>query len=474
MGFLADVRLAARQLRAAPGYAVAAVTILALAIGASTAIFSAVDAVLLAPMPLRQPEHLAVAWGESASLAMRVVELSCLDIRDLGEATPEIGAVASVGSSPWNVVLDGQGESVRLAASGVSGTFFEVVGAAPYLGRLIRPDDDRSNAAPVVVLSHGAWQQRFGGDPAIVGRTMQLDDQPSEVIGVMPAGFDYPRGTELWTPIVPVLAPVSTPASRELLRDVGLLFMVSRLNPGVTPGAAARAWTRAMARLKEGSAGPARPALWALSGAVGPLLLIACANVSGLMLTRVSQRRHDAAIRLAIGGSRVAIARLWAAESLWLAVCGGVLGVFLARWLIAAIRDAGSRGHPAARRRDPRSARDAVQHRGHGRRHAPVRRRADAPRRPRQPHRDAQRRQSHGCRRTRLPHAFHTAGRAGRPGRRVVDWRGAGRAQLRGAAAPRSWLRRAGTSADEGGAARLDAAAQRVAARSAAGDRPAR
>ncbi len=147
MAFLRDLQFAARQLRAAPGYTLAAVTTLALAIGASTAIFSAVYAVLLKPMPIRQPEQLAVAWGGSPALAMRVIELSYLDIRDMGEAAPRVGKVASVGSSAWNTVLDGEGEPVRLAAFGVSGTFFEVMGAAPHLGRMLGPQDDIAERA---------------------------------------------------------------------------------------------------------------------------------------------------------------------------------------------------------------------------------------------------------------------------------------------------------------------------------------
>ena len=353
MAFLRDLRVAARQLAAAPGYSLAAVTTLALAIGASTAIFSAVYAVLLKPMPLRQPEQLVVAWGGSPALAVRVIELSYLDIRDMGAAAPRVGTVASVGSSAWSSVLDGEGEPVRLAGFGVSGGFFEVMGATPLLGRLIRPDDDIANAAPVVVLSHGTWLQQFGGDPAIVGRKIRLDDQMNEVVGVMPAGFDYPRGAQLWTPIVPTLAAIPPASNPDPLRNIGLLLLVGRLNAGVTPALAADEWTRANAKILEDSPGPrynitatpfldhqigpARQAMWALFGAVGVLLLIACANVSGLMLTRVSLRNHDDAIRLAIGGSRAAIGRLWAAETASLTVLGGAFGLLACQWFISAI-----------------------------------------------------------------------------------------------------------------------------------------
>jgi putative ABC transport system permease protein len=353
MGFLRDLRFAARQLKASPGYTVAAVATLALAIGASTAIFSAVYAVLLKPMPIRQPEQLAVAWGGSPALNYRVIELSYLDIHDMGEATPRIGKVASVGSAAWSAVLDGQGEPVRLAQFGVSGTFFEVMGAAPHLGRMLRPADDVANAPPVAVLSYGTWRQRFGGDVNIVGRKVSLDDQMTEVVGVMPPGFDYPRGAQLWTSIVPTIAAIPKTSNPNPLRNIGLLFLVARLNPNVTPAQAASEWTRVNAMILENSPGPryditatdfldhtigpARQAMWALFGAVGVLLLIACANVSGLMLTRVSLRNHDDAIRLAIGGSRAAIARLWAAETAWLALTGGAFGLLACQWFAGAI-----------------------------------------------------------------------------------------------------------------------------------------
>lgn len=353
MAFLRDLKFAARQLTAAPGYTLAAVMTLALAIGASTAIFSAVYAVLLKPMPIRQPEQLAVAWGSSPSVAMRVIELSYLDIRDLGEATPDIGVVASVGASTWSDVLDGEGEPARLEGTGVSGNFFEVLGAVPHLGRPILPDDDRTNSARVVVISHALWASQFGSDPRIIGRQVRLDNLMHEIVGVMPSSFDYPRGTDIWKAVAPILGDGSGGGNPNPMRNVGVLLMIGRLKPGVTPELATAEWTRANARMQatsfgpkydiratpflEHQIGPARQAMWALFGAVGVLLLIACANVSGLMLTRVSLRHHDDAIRLAIGGSRAAIARLWAAETVWLCAIGGALGLIICQWLISAI-----------------------------------------------------------------------------------------------------------------------------------------
>ncbi len=365
MGLLRDLKFAARQLRRAPGYTAAALVTLALAIGAATAIFSAVHAVLLKPMPIREPHQLVIGWGTSAALNMKVIELSYLDVEDIGAATPAIGKVASVGSSPWTDVLegDGGGDPVKVASLGVSGSFFEVLGATPRLGRTIAPDDDRTTSARVVVLSHGLWTSRFGADPNIIGRSIRLDDVPHEVVGVMPPAFDYPRGAQAWKAIAPILGAVPVAEGRAPpLRGVGVLYMLGRLNAGVTPAMAEAEWTRALSMVQAQSfgpkydmaatpfldyhVGPARQAMWILFGAVGVLLLIACANVSGLMLTRVSLRNRDDAVRVAIGGPRGAIARVWVAETAWLTVIGGGLGLLICQWLIGTIVSLAPEGIP--------------------------------------------------------------------------------------------------------------------------------
>ncbi len=353
MTFLRDLRFAARQLKSAPGYSLAAIATLALAIGASTAIFSAVYAVLLKPMPIRDPGSLVVGWGTSAALNMRVIELSYLQVRDIGGTTPAVGNVASMSSSFWTAVLDGTGEPVKVPTTGVSGNFFELLGAVPRLGRTIRPDDDTTKSAAVIVISHGLWARQFGSDPNVIGRRVQINQESHEIIGVMPASFNYPHGTDAWRAAAQAIGDPVPGGNPNPLMNVGVMFMVGRLNAGVTPEAAQAEWTRANAQVLEGSPGPrydiavtpfldhqigpARQAMWVLFGAVGVLLLIACANVSGLMLTRVSLRNHDDAIRAAIGGSRMAIGRLWAAETVWLTVVGGALGLLTCQWLIGMI-----------------------------------------------------------------------------------------------------------------------------------------
>lgn len=350
-----EIRLAVRQLAKAPGYTAAAVTTLALAIAATTSIFSAVYAVLLNPMPVRQASSLVVGWGLDPARSQGLVELTYRDVEALGRNSRSLSGVASVGASTWTTVFDDGGDPVRLSYAGVSGTFFDTLGVAPLVGRTLRPDDDVPNGAKVIVLSHGAWVDRFGADPGIVGRTLRLDDENHEVVGVLPRGFDYPRGSDLWMPLAPMLSSVSDVWKTDVLATVGLFFLVGRLQDDATVDSAARDLSVVGRGIDAGRPsgrigtqvvlepfldhviGPARPAIWALFAATAILLLIASANVSGLMLTRVSLRHREHAIRLALGATRAAVGRQWVAETLTLALAGGALGVLLARWLTAAI-----------------------------------------------------------------------------------------------------------------------------------------
>lgn len=340
----------------APGYTTAIVMTLALAVAANTAIFSAVHAVLLDPLPLRQPKNLVIAWKTDAARNLPVIEISYNSFRHWQAQTRSFEQMAAMGSSTWPSVLDGRGESVRLSSAGVSASFFETLGARPLLGRAFRSEDDVPNAPRVVVLSHATWVQRFGADPAIVDTSIRLDeDQLHTVVGVMPRGFDFPRGTDYWTPIVPILAHSSDRWKIDALENVGVLYVIGRLRDGVTPAVAAAELDR-VARSRPGPfpppagvsavavtpfldyvLGPVRLALWLLLAAVAVLLLIACANVSGLMLTRVTLRRREHAIRLALGASRFALGRQWALEAALLSATGGVLGFAASRWVASAI-----------------------------------------------------------------------------------------------------------------------------------------
>ncbi len=353
MNWLNDLRLELRRLWQSPGHAVTAALTLALAIGANSAIFSAVHAVLLRPLPVESPDDLAVVWQTDTG-GQAVVELTYRHLREWTTDTTVFSRASVMASHNWSAVLEGRGEPSRLWFAGVSAAFFDVLGVRPVLGRGLRAEDDVPNSAGVAVLNHRAWVRRFGADPAIVGKSMTLDGNTLEIVGVMPAGFDLPRGAELWTPAVPIIAS-GTPPRLGNLDTFGVFYVVGRLRPGLDVASAKAALDAlekrldaAPGRLKWGDRvvatsfvdhvfGTTRPALWALSAAVGVLLIIACANVSGLMLTRVSLRRREHGIRLALGATRAAIGRLWVLEILIVALAGGLLGLGLASMTARAI-----------------------------------------------------------------------------------------------------------------------------------------
>jgi putative ABC transport system permease protein len=185
-----EVKYAIRTLGKSPGFTALAVFTLTLGIGANTAIFSAVHAVLLRPLPVRQPENLVICWGSDRSHSLAVVELSYRNFQDWTTDSRSFSQAAAIGSSTWPAVLDGRGESARLSSAGVSVSFFETLGVVPKIGRGFRPEDDVPKAPRVVVLSHGTWMTRFGADPQAVGTTIQLDE-PHMIVGVMPEGFDF-------------------------------------------------------------------------------------------------------------------------------------------------------------------------------------------------------------------------------------------------------------------------------------------
>ena len=354
MGILRGARLAFRSLVKTPGYTLAAVFTLTLVMAANSAMFSAVYAVLLRPLPIRHTEDLVVCWASDPSHQLSVVELSYRNFEEWASHSKSFTQAAAIGSSTWPALLDGPDGSARLSSAGVSVSFFETLGVVPEYGRTFRPDDDLPKASRVVILSHRTWVTRFGANQQVIGTTIQLTE-PHTVVGVMPEAFDFPRGTDLWTPVVPILANSGKEWRADALSNVGVLFVIGRLRAGVTPRMASDELDRLAGQLERNGAsprfgsgvvvtpfldyvlGPVRQALWALLAAVGVLLLIGCANVSGLMLTRVSLRRREHAVRIALGATGRDVAGLWILEALILSVVGGALGLMTSEWIATAI-----------------------------------------------------------------------------------------------------------------------------------------
>jgi putative ABC transport system permease protein len=348
-----DFTYAARYLRANPGFGLAAVVTLALGIGASTAIFGVANAVILRPLPFKDPDRLVRIYETNPSTPrFSASDPNYLDWRARSRSFAELAAYGGGGAS-----LVGDGEPERLGGARVTHTLFPLLGVSPRMGRTFTADEDRAGAgARVVLLSHGFWQRRFGGDPGILGRSLNLDGQAYTVIGVMSQTFNFPSETDVWFPLAP------DPASR---RDNHTLGVVGRLRPGVTV-AQAEAELGAIAK-QLGREYPASNAEWgvslqtfrdwivepglrdrirALLYAVGLLLLMACVNVANLLLARASTRGREMSVRAALGAGRGRIARQLLTESLALALTGAAVGIALAALAMRILRKVGGDAVP--------------------------------------------------------------------------------------------------------------------------------
>ncbi|MCM2269036.1 MAG: ABC transporter permease [Thermoanaerobaculia bacterium] len=340
-----DLRLAWRALRRSPAFVVTALLTLGLGIGLTTAVFSLVRATLLRPLPFASPERLVSVWESRPAdgVTRNVVNPgNFLRWRDEAKSFASLAAMAS-----WSANVAGDGGAERVSIAWGSGEFFATVGGGVQLGRPLQPSDAVEGAGEVVVLSHGLWQRRYGGDPGVVGRSLLLNGEPATIVGVARPSFDYPAGTELWSAyalgeraraargrylqVIGRLAPGATLADA----DAEMQLLAERLvaeRPDFNSG-----WSAHVEPLADTYFGDSRQALWILFAATALVLLVACANLSGLLLARHAERRHQLAICAAIGADRTAIARLLAVETLLLAVAGGALGLAVARATLFAL-----------------------------------------------------------------------------------------------------------------------------------------
>jgi putative ABC transport system permease protein len=348
---LDELRHSIRLLRRSPALTVAAVCTLAIALGASTAVFSVVDKVLVRPLPIDEPDRVMVIWPRERANPTTIGEIAYATFRSWQNETRSFADLAAIGSTNWSLILQ-EGEPATLPVAGVSGSFFPLLGTQAALGRTLLPEDDAPGAERVAVISHASWTSRFASDTAIVGRALRFRDAVYTVVGVMPAGFDYPRGVELWVPVVPQLADANAKWGADVLGDprFGVLFVLGRLNPGVAIDAARNELSALITKgagiafrpgmeatltpLDDHIFGTTRPALLALAACVGLVLLIGCANVAVLLLARAATRAHETAVRLAIGAARWRIVRQSLSDALVLAVLGGVAGLGLAYWTV--------------------------------------------------------------------------------------------------------------------------------------------
>ena len=331
-------RFAARLLRRAPAFTIATILILATGIGANTAMFSIVSAVLIEPLGFSEPEQL-VAIGEVRPNAVgdKVSVPTFVAWRN-GHRGVHVGAY-----STGEQILAGAEPAVVTLAS-VSGNFFALLGEPVLLGRQFTPQDERAGAVRTAILSHALWQQRFAGDTAVLGRTLMLGSETFEVVGVARRGFNFPDESELW---VPQSGLFDSEYARPTFAVHKNLSVIGRLRPDATIERVTaelssiassiprnEGWSARVVPLRDTIVGDIRPALIVLMISVMLVLLIACANVGNLLLARGVARKQEVAIRAALGASRSRIARELLAESLLLAVAAGLLGVLIATWTL--------------------------------------------------------------------------------------------------------------------------------------------
>ena len=346
-GLLHDLRFAFRSLRKSPGFTLVSILTLALGIGANTAVFSMIRGVLLRPLPFEDGSRLVYLRQPAPLAGVQNARFSVLELADYRERSQALPSVVEYHSMPF--ILLGRGEPRRVQTGVVSANYFEILGVRPLLGRGFRAGEDQPGAMPVLVLSHGFWKNRLGGDPGIVGRTFEMNDRIHTVIGVLPPVPQYPAENDLYMPSSS--CPFRSSAFTANTRTARLLHLFGRLAPGVAldqaqselagiatalraehPAAypAGQGFTVAAASLHDELTRQAKPTLLLLIGTTALVLLIACANIANLTLARLMRRSREMALRSALGADRARLFRQMLAEGGLLALAGGGLGLALA------------------------------------------------------------------------------------------------------------------------------------------------
>jgi putative ABC transport system permease protein len=350
-----DLRYGIRMLLKSPGFTFIAVVSLALGISANTAIFSVVNAILLKQLPYKDPARLVLVWGAEPANDRVREQVSFTDAADWRKQSGAFEELSTFMS--WSPIFSGMGDPERVPAIQVADGFFSVMGGKPLLGRVFIPEDQQDGKDFVVILSHGLWQRRFGGDPDVIGKTLSLNTKTYTVVGVMQQDF-----YSLPTTLIPAPAELYRPLAEkydEEERSSRHLRAIARLKPGVSIDQAQTEMDLIAGRIEkehpksntgygvkivslhEDMVGKLRPALLLLFGAVGFVLLIACANIANLLLARSSARQKEIAIRAAIGASRLRLIRQSLTESVMLSLLGGAFGLLLALWEVGLVEAIG-------------------------------------------------------------------------------------------------------------------------------------